>query len=397
MLNERQLFFQHLAQTSDLPLALEIEKAKGIYLYSKSGKKYFDLISGISVSNLGHCHPRIISAVKKQIEKYSHLMVYGEFVQSPQVKLAQKLSLLLPKNLNASYFTNSGAEATEGALKLAKRFTGRTEIISCKNAYHGSTHGALSVMGNEILKNKFRPLLPDVRFIEFNNEKQLSQISEKTSCIIIEAVQGEAGVIIPEKNYLKQLRKQCDRTGTLLIFDEAQTAFGRTGTMFAFEQFGVVPDILLFAKAFGGGMPLGAFISSKKIMDSLKNNPALGHITTFGGHPVCCAAALAAIDVLLEQKLILHVKQKEKLFRKLLKHPAIKEIRSIGLMIAIEFASAEVNHKIIRKCLENGVIADWFLFCDNSMRIAPPLIISEKEIQTACEIILKSMDAVIKV
>lgn len=410
-MTERQLFFQHLAQTSDFPLALEIEKAKGIFLYDKSEKKYFDLISGISVSNLGHSHPKIISAIKKQIDKYSHLMAYGEFVQSPQVKLAQKLSSLLPKTLHSVYFTNSGAEATEGALKLAKKFTGRTEIISFKNAYHGSTHGALSAMGNESLKRNFRPLLPDVRFIEFNNENHLSRISEKTACVIVEPIQGEAGVRIPSrqltvsnqqsktnkvqiKNYLQSLREKCNKTKSLLIFDEAQTAFGRTGTMFAFEQFKVVPDILLLAKAFGGGMPLGAFISSKKIMNSLKNNPALGHITTFGGHPVCCASALASIEVLQKEKIITQVKQKEKLFLKLLKHPAIKEIRSIGLMFAIEFGSAEINHKIIRKCLENGVITDWFLFCNTAMRIAPPLIISEEEIETACKIILKSMNEV---
>lgn len=391
LLTERQLFLQHLAQTSEFPLSLEIEKAKRVYLFDKSGKKYMDLISGISVSNSGHCHPKIISAIKKQVEKYSHLMVYGEYVQSPQVLLAKKLSSLLPKNLNSVYFVNSGAEATEGALKLAKRYTGRTEIISFQNAYHGSTHGALSVMGNETLKIKFRPLLPDVRFIEFNNEDHLNQITEKTSCVIIEPIQGEAGVRIPGKNYLQLLRKRCNETGTLLVFDEAQTALGRTGTMFAFEQFNVVPDILLLAKAFGGGMPLGAFVSSKKIMDSLKDNPALGHITTFGGHPVCCAASLAAIEVLEKEKLIQQVKRKEVLFRKILKHPAIKEVRSIGLMIAVEFETAEMVQKIIRRSLVDGIITDWFLFCDNCIRIAPPLIISEKEIEKACKIILNSI------
>lgn len=391
MLTERQLFLQHLAQTSDFPLSLEIVKAKGIYLFDKSGKKYADLISGISVSNLGHCHPQVISAIKAQLKKYTHLMVYGEYVQSPQVMLAKKISTLLPENLSSVYFVNSGAEATEGALKLAKRYTGRTEIISCKNAYHGSTHGALSVMGNESLKINFRPLLPDIRFIEFNNEKYLEHISEKTACVIIEPVQGENGVRIPLGNYLENLRKRCNETGALLIFDEAQTAFGRTGSMFAFEQFKVVPDILLLAKAFGGGMPVGAFVSSKKIMDSLKNNPALGHITTFGGHPVSCAAALAAINILKKEKLIQQVKRKEKLFRKYLKHPSIKEIRSMGLMLALEFETAEINQKIIRKCLENGVITDWFLFCDKAMRIAPPLTISDKEIENACKMILKSI------
>lgn len=391
MVSQRQLFLQHLAQTSEFPLSLEIEKAKGIYLFDKSGKKYMDLISGISVSNIGHCAPKVISAIKKQVEKYSHLMVYGEYVQSPQVALAKKLVSLLPKNLNSVYFVNSGAETTEGALKLAKRFTGRTEIISFQNAYHGSTHGALSIMGNENLKIRFRPLLPDIRFLEFNNENHFARITEKTACVIIEPVQGEAGVRIPEKDYLKNLRKKCNETGTLLIFDEAQTALGRTGTMFAFEQFNAVPDILLLAKAFGGGMPLGAFVSSKKIMDSLKDNPALGHITTFGGHPVCCAASLAAIEVLEKENLIQQVKGKEVLFRKYLKHRAIKEVRSIGLMIAVEFETAEMVQKIIRRSLADGIITDWFLFCDNCIRIAPPLIISEKEIEKACKIILNSI------
>ncbi len=392
MTSQRQLFLQHLAQTSDFPLCLEIEKAKGIYLFDKSGKKYIDLISGISVSNLGHCNPFVISAINNQLKKYSHLMVYGEYVQSPQVMLAKKLTSLLPKNLSSVFFVNSGAEATEGALKLAKRYKGRTEIIAFKNAYHGSTHGALSVMGNEVLKIKYRPLLPDIRFIEFNNEKQFVQISEKTACVIIEPVQGEAGVKIPEKNFLSNLRKRCNETGALLIFDEAQTAFGRTGTMFAFEQFGVTPDILLLAKAFGGGMPLGAFVSSKKIMDSLKSNPALGHLTTFGGHPVCCAAALAAIEVLENEKLISGVKKKEKLFKIYLRHKRILEIRSIGLMMALQFESAVENQKIINNCLENGLVTDWFLFCGDSMRIAPPLNITEDEIRISCEKILMSLD-----
>lgn len=392
MLTERQLFLQHLAQTSDFPLSLEIVKAKGIYLFDKSGKKYADLISGISVNNLGHCHPKVISAIKAQVEKYSYLMVYGEYVQSPQVRLAKKISSLLPENLSSVYFINSGAEATEGALKLAKRYTGRTEIISCKNAYHGSTHGALSVMGNELLKINFRPLLPDIRFIEFNNKNHLRNITKKTACVIAEPIQGENGVRIPSQGYLEELRKRCDETGTLLIFDEAQTAFGRTGSMFAFEQFKIIPDILLLAKAFGGGMPLGAFVSSKKIMDSLKNNPALGHITTFGGHPVSCAASLAMINILKTGRLIQQVKRKEKLFRKYLRHSAIKEVRSMGLMFALEFETAEVNQKIIRKCIDNGVITDWFLFSDNCMRIAPPLIISEEEIKSACKLILKSIE-----
>lgn len=394
MINQRQLFLKHIAQTSDYPLALEIEKAKGIYLYDKSGKKFIDLISGISVSNLGHGHPAVITSIKKQLDKYSHLMVYGEFVQSPQVQLAKKLSSLLPSSLNSVYFVNSGTEATEGALKLAKRFTQRNEIVSFYNAYHGSTQGALSVMGNEDLKRKFRPLLPGIRFIEFNNEKQLSHITEKTACVIIEPVQGEAGVRIPQKNFLKKLRQRCNQTGTLLIFDEAQTAFGRTGTMFSFEQYQVIPDILLLAKAFGGGLPLGAFVSSKKIMDSLKNNPALGHITTFGGHPLSCVSAYAALSSLQKEQLVRQVRKKEKLFKKHLKHKAIKEFRSAGLLMALEFESAEINHQVIRKCVEQGLITDWFLFCDKAMRIAPPLIINDKEIIESCRIILRAMDKV---
>lgn len=391
MPSERQLFLHHVAQTSDFPLSLEIEKAKGLYLYDKSGKKYLDLISGISVSNLGHCHPEMVAAVKSQVEKYAHVMVYGEYIQSPQVQLAEKLSYLLPENLHSVYFVNSGAEATEGAMKLAKRYTGRTEIISCYNSYHGSTQGALSIMGNESLKRKFRPLLPDIRFIGFNNEKHLEYITNKTACVIIEPVQGEAGVILPEKFFLKKLRAKCDATGTLLIFDEAQTAFGRTGSLFALERFNVIPDVLLLAKAFGGGMPLGAFVSSKKIMDCLKSGPALGHITTFGGHPVSCASALASMDILLKDGLVKKVNQKEKLFRKLLRHKDIREIRSAGLMLAVEFESSEKNQQVIRKCLEKGLITDWFLFCDKAMRIAPPLIISEDEIEKSCGIILESI------
>ena len=387
-LSQKQLFLQHVAQTSPAPLALEIISAKGIYLNDVNGKQYIDLISGISVSNIGHCHPEVVEAVKKQAETFMHLMVYGEYVHSPQVTLAKALTNLLPATLNAVYFVNSGAEATEGALKLAKRFTGRSEIISFKNAYHGSTHGALSVMGNEDFKTSFRPLLPDVKTIEFNNESDLQHITHKTACVIIEPVQGEAGVLAAKQSFLKKLRKRCSETETLLIFDEIQTGFGRTGSLFAFEQYQVTPDILLLAKGMGGGMPIGAFVSSKQIMDFLTNNPVLGHITTFGGHPVCCAAALANLNVIIKNKLYLRAKEFENIIKQKIKHPKIKEVRVYGAIAAIDFNDEALNMQIISKCIEAGVITDWFLFNTQSMRIAPPLIISDEELIKACDIIL---------
>ncbi|MES2396933.1 MAG: aspartate aminotransferase family protein [Bacteroidota bacterium] len=389
MLTQRQLFFNHLAQTSETPLALEIEKAEGIYLTDVSGKRYMDLISGISVSNVGHRHPKVLAAIHHQLEKYMHLMVYGEFIQSPQVQLAKLLSDHLPENLSSVYFVNSGSEAIEGAMKLAKRFTGRTEIISFKNAYHGSTHGSLSIMGNEEFKNAFRPLLPDIRHIEYNNISDLKQITTHTACVIIETIQGEAGAIVPQNDFLKLLKKRCNEVGALLVADEIQCGFGRTGKLFAFEHYDFIPDILCLAKGMGGGMPIGAFISSKEIMHSLTNNPHLGHITTFGGHPVSCAASAATLTILLEEKLIEQVETKEKLFRSLLKHPKIKSINGKGLLLAVEFESYELNKKIIDKCIEKGVITDWFLFNSHSMRIAPPLTITEEEITNACEIILE--------
>lgn len=388
----RQLFLANNAQTTDFPLLLEFERAEGIYMYNKDGKAYTDLISGIGVSNLGHSHPYVVNAIKEQLDKYMHLMVYGEYVQTPQVRFAEKLVSLLPAHLQSVYFTNSGAEAVEGALKLAKRFTGRTEIIACNNSYHGSTHGALSVMGNEEFKQAYRPLLPGVGFIRFNNPVDLELITDKTACVIVETVQGEAGIRVPDAIYMQALRRRCNETGTLLILDEIQAAFGRTGKLFAFEHFGIEPDILLLAKALGGGMPVGAFISSNKIMGALKENPILGHITTFGGHPVCCAAGLAALEVLLNENLLAGIAEKEALFKKLLVHPAIKEVRGKGLMLAAEFESFELNKKIIDRCIENGVITDWFLHCSNSMRIAPPLIITTAEIEKACEVILEAID-----
>lgn len=392
MLTPRQLFLNHVAQTSETPVALEMEKAEGIYLTDISGKQYLDLISGISVSNVGHRHPKVVEAIKNQLDKYMHLMVYGEYIQSPQVQLAKLLADNLPKNLNSVYFINSGTEAIEGAMKLAKRFTGRTELISFKNGYHGSTHGSLSIMGSEEFKNSFRPLLPDVKQIEFNNVNDLKEITNRTACVVVETIQGEAGAIVPSTNFLKLLRQRCNETGTLLVADEIQCGFGRTGKLFAFEHYNFVPDILCLAKGMGGGMPIGAFISSKEIMHSLTNNPILGHITTFGGHPVCCAAAIASLNVILEEPLITTVETKEQLFRTLLKHPKIKSINGKGLLLAVEFDSHEQNKAIIDRCIVNGLITDWFLFASHCMRIAPPLIISEEEIKFACKIILEAIE-----
>ncbi|HJP64619.1 MAG TPA: aspartate aminotransferase family protein [Mucilaginibacter sp.] len=392
MLTLRQLFLANNAQTTGFPLLLEFERAEGVYMYDKNGKPYIDLISGIGVSNLGHSNPYVINAIKEQVDKYMHLMVYGEYVQTPQVRFAEKLVSLLPPNLNSVYFVNSGAEAVEGALKLAKRYTGRSRVVACHNSYHGSTHGALSVMGNEEYKQAYRPLLPGIDFIRFNEPTDLELITNETACVLIETVQGEAGIRVPDKAYMQALRNHCTKTGTLLILDEIQAALGRTGKIFAFEHFDIIPDILLMAKALGGGMPVGAFISSNEIMGALKENPILGHITTFGGHPVCCAAGLAAFEVLLNENLVNHVDDKESLFRELLVHPAIKEVRGKGLMLAVELENFEFNKKVIDRCIENGVVVDWFLHCSNSMRIAPPLIIRAEEIRKACSVILEAIN-----
>lgn len=392
MLSNRELFFRYLGQTSDFPLAIEIERAEGVYMYGTDGKRYLDLISGISVSTIGHRHPRVVQAIKDQADKYMHLMVYGEFVQSPQVKLAEKLVQQLPQPLDNVYLVNSGSEATEGALKLAKRHTGRTEIVSFRNAYHGSTQGSLSIMGNERMKKAFRPLLPDVRILDYNQVDQLGQISSKTACVIVETIQGEAGAVVPSKAFLSALRARCDETGALLVLDEIQTGFGRTGKLWAFEHFDIVPDILLLAKGMGGGMPVGAFIASAEIMRSLTHTPVLGHITTFGGNAVCAAAALANLEVIAEGRLWEQVEEKEKLFREMLKHPAIKGIRGKGLMLAVEFENFEQNKRIIDRCLEMGVLTDWFLFADHCLRIAPPLIITPEQIAVSCEVILKAIE-----
>lgn len=393
MLTNRQLFLRYLGQTSPTPMMLEISHAKGVFMYGPDGKEYIDLISGVSVSNVGHSHPSVVKAVKEQAESYMHLMVYGEIIQSPQVKYSEKLASILPPSLNNCYFVNSGSEAVEGALKLAKRYTGRSKIISFKNSYHGSTHGALSIQGSEIFSNAFRPLLPDVFRIGMNDVNAVAVIDKKTACVIIEPVQGEAGVIAAEKSFLELLRKRCDETGALLIFDEIQTGFGRTGSMFSFEKYNIVPDILLLAKALGGGMPLGAFISSKEIMSSLIANPVLGHITTFGGHPVCCAAGLASLGVILSEKLVETCARKSELFKEQLKHPLISEIRGDGLLLAVELTDKRYVHYAIAHAPEYGIVLDYFLFRETAFRIAPPLVINENEILRACTQVLKLLDS----
>lgn len=390
-MNQRSLFLQHVAQTSLAPLALEIVKAEGCKLFDADGKEYIDLIGGISVANTGHRHPKVLEAIQKQLGAYLHIMVYGEFVETPQVQYSKFLTDHLPDSLNSVYFTNSGAEAVEGAMKLAKRATNRTKIIAAKNSYHGSTQGALSIIGDEYWRNAYRPLLPEVLHIDYNSGDWFDEINEQTACVILETVQAEAGVIAPQKEWLQAVRQKCTETGTLLILDEIQAGFGRTGKLWGFENFDVVPDVLLLGKALGGGMPLGAFIASKELMIQLAHNPVLGHITTFGGHPVCCAAGLAAMKVLLQENIIDSVKQKEKLFLSLLKHPSIKTIRSFGLWMAVEFDSFETNKKVIDAVIANnetGVLTDWFLFASSCLRISPPLTISEREIEEACNIIL---------
>ncbi|PSL49651.1 acetylornithine/succinyldiaminopimelate/putrescine aminotransferase [Chitinophaga niastensis] len=391
-MNNRQLFLQHVAQTSDAPLALEIVKAEGMYMWDVNGKRYLDLIAGISVCNVGHCHPAVVKAIQDQAQQYMHLLVYGEFVQSPQVTFASLLTQHLPENLDCVYFTNSGAEAVEGAMKLAKRYTGRMEIAAFNRSYHGSTQGALSILGDEYWRNAYRPLLPGILHLEYNNFDSLNAITDKTAAVIAESVQGEGGVIVPQREWIYALREKCTATGTLLILDEIQCGLGRNGTLWAFEQLGITPDILLLGKALGGGMPLGAFIASHDIMWTLTNNPVLGHITTFGGHPVNCAAGLAGFQALLDEQLVKEVKIKEQIFLQHLKHPAIKAVRSLGLMIAVEFESFAVNKKAIDYCIDKGVLTDWFLFAPECMRIAPPLTITPEEIKWACSVICEGLD-----
>ena len=383
---------QHLAQTTDFPLMIEVEKAEGVYLFGPNGETYMDLISGIGVSNVGHRHPKVLSAIHHQLDKYLHLMVYGEYVQSPQTLLAKALCDTLPDHLDNVYLVNSGSEAVEGAMKLAKRYTGKPNFISCVDAYHGSSHGSLSVGGNEIFKRAYRPLLPGIGHIYYGSYSDLGKIDSDTAAVIIETIQGEAGIRVACKEYFKALRNRCDETGTLLILDEIQCGFGRTGKFWAFEHFEIVPDMIVCAKGMGGGMPIGAFVANKEVMAVFKNNPLLGHITTFGGHPVSSAASLATIQILLEENLIDQVEAKANLIKNLLVHPKIKSIRNKGLMMAVEFESFDVLKPIIDRAIEMGVITDWFLFCDDSMRLAPPLTITEEEIRKACSVILKAVE-----
>jgi 4-aminobutyrate aminotransferase-like enzyme len=395
-MNQRQLFLQHVAQTSDAPLALEISAAKGVFLYDVHGKEYIDLISGISVCNIGHSNPQVIDAIKLQVDSYMHLMVYGELIESPQVQYASNLTSHLPASLNSVYFTSSGTEATEGAMKLAKRVTGRTNILAFKDSYHGSTQGALSIMGSEYWRNAFRPLLPGIIHADYNHEDVFNFLDEDLACVILEPIQAEKGVNMPSKEWIKKLRTACNEKGIMLIFDEIQTGFGRTGKLFAFEHYDVVPDIILLGKALGGGMPLGAFIANRELMNTFTINPVLGHITTFGGHPVCCAAGNAAFEFLLQNKLIETVQIKQQQFKDALVHPLIKAFRSAGLLMTIEFESWDINKKIIDACIARGVFTDWFLFAPHCLRLAPPLIISENEIKKACDIILDACEEVFK-
>lgn len=417
-MTERQLFQQHLAPTSTEPMALPITKASGAELFDDKGKTYIDLIGGISVCNVGHCHPKVVAAIQQQAAAYLHVMVYGEVVQSPQVQYAALLAKHLPENLDCVYFTNSGAEAVEGAMKLAKRITGRTEIIACHNSYHGSTQGALSIIGDEYWRNAYRPLLPDVRHVWHNDFESLNFITSRTACIILETIQAEGGVLAPTNEWMQALRKRCNETGTLLILDEIQVGFGRTGTLWGFEQYNIVPDVLLLGKALGGGMPLGAFITSHNKMQALADHPVLGHITTFGGHPVSCAAGKAAMETLLEERMIETVFEKEQLFLSLLQHKAIKAVRSKGLMIAVALESFEFVKDVIAACIGKnafqkpgvqprgqtgeapdnvtGVFTDWFLFAPDCIRIVPPLMISTQQIQQACQILLDAIDQCIK-
>ena len=392
----RNQFLRHVAQTSPAPQLIEVARAEGVFFYTPEGKPYYDLVSGVSVNNVGHGNRAVVEAVQRQAADYMHIMVYGEMVERPQVEFARALAEALPEPLDSVYFLNSGAEAVEGALKLAKRYTHRTEMISMRQAYHGSTHGAMSMMGQpegEEWKCAFRPLLPDTKAIRFNNIDDLSLITERTACVLCEPVQGEAGVRPPKDGYLQALRKRCTEVGALLIFDEIQTGMGRTGEMFAMQKYGVTPDIVCLAKALGGGMPLGAFVSSQEIMSTLTHNPVLGHITTFGGHPVCCAAGLAAMKFLQDNKIVEDVERKGALYEELLKdHPAVKEIRRAGLLLAIELGESEKLYKIMDLFIERGILSDWFLFCDTAFRISAPLVISDDEIRDSVRIIRECLD-----
>ena len=387
-------FLTYQAKATPYPLGIEIDHAKGSYVYDSSGKSYLDFVAGVSACSLGHCHPNIVEAIKNQSERYLHVMVYGEFVQEPAVNLAKELAQELPESLGVTYLVNSGTEAIEGALKLAKRVTGRGELIAANKAYHGSTHGALSLLGAEEQKKAYRPLLPGVSFIEFNDEKDLKKITSKTAAVLLETIQGGAGFILPENNYLRQVKKRCEEVGALLILDEIQPGFGRTGSLFGFQQFDVVPDIIVMGKGMGGGLPIGAFSSSSDKMMQLTENPKLGHITTFGGNPLVAASALATLRTLKSEKLIEQVKEKENLFRSLLKHPAIKQINGTGLMLAPLFENEEIANKVVLGCMEKGLILFWLLWEKKAVRISPPLTISEEEIKKGCAIINEVLEGI---
>lgn len=388
----KELFIKHQGQTTPYPSCLEVKSAKGSYITDVYGKNYLDLVAGVSACTLGHCHPSVVDAVTKQAKEYMHVMVYGEFIQKPQLELAKKLASLLPNSLNSTYFVNSGVEAIEASMKLAKRYTRRSEILSCKNSYHGSTQGALSIMGTETYKQKFRPLLPDCNQIEFNNLQSLTAITTKTAALVLEPIQGATGFIPASQEFMDAVNSKCKETGTVLIFDEIQTCYGRTGSLFGFEQYNIIPDILCMAKGMGAGMPIGSFTCATEMMHLLRDNPKLGHITTFGGHPVSCAASLASLNYLCDTNLIEQVARKEKLFRKLLIHPKIKEIRGKGLMLAIELEDSKLCQKVVNRGLELGIITFFFLFTDTALRLSPPLTISNDEIEKACSILLEILD-----
>ena len=388
----KQEFFKYQAQTTPYAAGFEVEKAEGSYIYGKDGRAYLDFVAGVSANTLGHSHPKVVNAIKEQADKYLHVMVYGEYAQEKPVELCRLLAEATPEPLEVTYLVNSGAEAIDGALKLAKRYTGREEIISMKNSYHGNTHGALSVSGNEFHKREFRPLLPMISFIEFNNEEEFSKITEKTACVIAETIQGAAGFLTPSQNYFKNLKKRCEEFGTLLILDEIQPGFGRTGKLFSFEHYDMVPDILVMGKGMGGGVPVGAFMSSAEIMKSLQHSPKLGHITTFGGNPLIAAASYATLKEVLDSGLMNEVEEKEKLFRELLVHPKIKKVNGRGLMLAVELESPEYTLEVAKRCMEKGLIVFWQLYRNEFMRISPPLTISKEEIKKGCEIILEALN-----
>lgn len=385
-------FQQHLAQTSPYPIALDVVGAEGCHIHTRDGKRYLDLVAGLAVNNTGHRHPKVIQAIKEQCDRYLHVIPYGEFVQEPQVHYAQRLTKLLPASLDSVYFVNSGTEANEAAIKLAKRITGRTKLVACHKSYHGSTHGSLSITGNEAKKFRNRPLLPDVHFITFNAPDDLAAIDVDTAAVVVEPIQGDAGVRVPSLEWMRALRARCTEVGAMLVFDEVQTGFGRTGKLFAFEHFAVVPDILVLGKALGGGLPMGAFTAANAHMRLLTHDPVLGHITTFGGHPLPCVAGLAALDVLVDEHLAEHASAMGRLFKERLTHPAINEVRGEGLMLAVDLGDADRVQRVVHGSLAQGVLGFWFLSCPTAFRIAPPLTIKADEVAYACSTILAALD-----